>query len=494
MNAQDLKNSILQLAVQGKLVKQRVEEEPAIALINRIRDKQEKMLKNKEIKKEKYNKEVDYTNRLPLGWEYVKVGELTSVVTKQTGFDYSKTIKPNLVEARLNNTIPLIQTKNFKGKEFNFDTDYFISMEIASQFPKIILDSKCMLLSIVGASIGNVGIYNYPELAMIGGAICKVKFLNDEIYDYIFYFLQSPYGQKEIRKNYKSTAQGTITVQDVREIVIPMPPIEEQRRILAKIEELMPNVERYGVAYSKLEVLNKKFPEDMRKSIVQYALQGKLVEQQDEEGTAEELYQQIQEEKEKLIKEGKIKKQKPLPKITEEEIPFKIPESWKWVRLGDITHNWGQKKPEKLFDYIDVGSIDNISGTLSKYENLIEAKDAPSRARKIVKEGTVLYSTVRPYLLNICIIDKKFEHEPIASTAFAVLHPFKGLFEKYLYFVLRSPMFIAYVSSVMIGVAYPAINDANLLAGLIPLPPLEEQKRIVAKIEELMPYTKQLVK
>ncbi|MBV1759068.1 MAG: restriction endonuclease subunit S [Dethiosulfatibacter sp.] len=228
--------------------------------------------------------------------------------------------------------------------------------------------------------------------------------------------------------------------------------------------------------------------QDLKNSILQLAIQGKLVEQREEEVTAKELLEKIETEKKQLLNEGKIKNQKALPPIKEDEIPFDIPDSWEWVRLGDITHNWGQKKPDSTFDYIDVGSIDNVNGKLSDNENLVEAKNAPSRARKLVKKGTVIYSTVRPYLLNICIINKEFKHEPIASTAFAILHPFIGFNEIYLYYVLRSPMFISYVNSTMLGVAYPAINDANLLSGLIPLPPLEEQKRIVAKIEELKPY------
>lgn len=228
--------------------------------------------------------------------------------------------------------------------------------------------------------------------------------------------------------------------------------------------------------------------QDLKNSILQLAIQGKLVEQRVEEGTAKELLKKIEAEKKQLIKEGKIKKQKALPEIKDDEIPFDIPESWEWVRLGDLTHNWGQKKPDTTFDYIDVGSIDNVNGRLSDDENLIDAKNAPSRARKVVKKGSVIYSTVRPYLLNICVIDKEFKYEPIASTAFAILHPFCGLDQNYLYHVLRSPMFISYVNSMMLGVAYPAINDTNLLSGLVPLPPLEEQKRIVAKIEELMPY------
>ena len=165
---------------------------------------------------------------------------------------------------------------------------------------------------------------------------------------------------------------------------------------------------------------------------------------------------------------------------------MQIPESWNWVRLGDIVYNFGQKKPDKTFSYIDVGSIDNKNLKLNQEENILTKNKAPSRARKIVKKGCIIYSTVRPYLLNMCIIDKKFSHEPIASTAFAILNPFKGMTNKYLFYYLQSPMFINYVSKVMSGVAYPAINDKKLYNSLITFPPLEEQKRIVEKIDLLL--------
>lgn len=230
-------------------------------------------------------------------------------------------------------------------------------------------------------------------------------------------------------------------------------------------------------------------PEQLKVSILQYAIQGKLVEQRLEEGNAEELYKQIQEEKQKLIKEGKIKKGKALPQIEENEIYFDIPETWEWVRLNDIVYNHGQKTPDITFSYIDIGSIDNTHQKLNSEENLIDANDAPSRARKIVKFGDIIYATVRPYLHNTCIIDKEFKAEPIASTGFAVLSCHEGIYNKYLFYYLLSPAFDSYANATdnAKGVAYPAINDDKLYRAIIPLPPLEEQHRIVAKIEELLP-------
>ena len=230
-------------------------------------------------------------------------------------------------------------------------------------------------------------------------------------------------------------------------------------------------------------------PEQLKASILQYAIQGKLVEQRPEEGTGEELYQQIQAEKQRLIQEKKIKEEKALAEISEDEIPFDIPESWKWCRLSSLTYNWGQKTPDKRFCYIDVGSINNISHTLNVENTVVEAKDASSRAKKIVQKGDVLFATIRPYLKNICIIDRDFPYEPIVSTAFAVMHCPKGLFNKYLYYYLLSPTFMRFANArdKSKGVAYPAIGEKDFFNGIIAIPPLAEQKRIVAKIEELLP-------
>jgi type I restriction enzyme S subunit len=227
--------------------------------------------------------------------------------------------------------------------------------------------------------------------------------------------------------------------------------------------------------------------QDLKNSILQLAMQGKLVPQDPNDEPASELLKRIKAEKARLIKEGKIKREKTPRSIFEEDKPFEIPESWEWVRLSQIVYNYGQKVPNEEFCYIDVGSIDNYVGRLSETNTIIKPENAPSRARKVVKRGAILYSCVRPYLLNTCIVDREFSRPPIASTAFAVLMPTEGIYNKYLHLYLRSPSFVSYTNTSSTGQAYPAINDKRLYDAVIPVPPHEEQMRIVAKIEELLP-------
>lgn len=231
----------------------------------------------------------------------------------------------------------------------------------------------------------------------------------------------------------------------------------------------------------------------LRELILTLAMQGKLVPQDPNEQPASELLKEIENEKQRLVKAGKIKKPKPLPPVTEEEKPYALPQGWEWVRLRDICHDWGQRVPNSRFTYIDVSAIDNKSGRIAEAQ-IIGASDAPSRARKIVHPGDVVYSTVRPYLLNVAIIEREYEPEPIASTAFAVLHSYNGVLNRFVFRYLRSPIFISYVERTQKGVAYPAINDGDFFSGLFPLPPSDEQHRIVAKIDELMARCDELEK
>ena len=179
-------------------------------------------------------------------------------------------------------------------------------------------------------------------------------------------------------------------------------------------------------------------------------------------------------------------KRKGFDPVQVEEQLIVTPSYWNWSRLGYVTQNHGQKVPETDFCYIDVGTLDNIHQRLPEKENLVNAKDAPSRARKIVQLGDVLYSTVRPYLHNICIIDKVFSRTPIASTAFCVMEANEEvLVNKFLYYWLLTPEFDKYSNGdPSKGALYPAIGEKDLLRGVIPLPSVDEQQLIVEKIEQ----------
>ena len=246
--------------------------------------------------------------------------------------------------------------------------------------------------------------------------------------------------------------------------------------------------------------------QQLKNSILQMAVQGKLVPQDPNDEPASVLLERIRAEKERLIKEKKVKREKnpsvifrgadnlPYEKMgTQEpvciadEVPFEIPETWEWARLGKIVYNRGQITPNTLFCYIDIGSIDNENQKLNPAETIIAPDKAPSRARKIVEKGDILYSTVRPYLHNMCIIDREYTHMPIASTGFAVMSCYDGILNSYLFYYLMSPAFDAYANNTdnAKGVAYPAINDERLYKALIPIPPVAEQYRIVEIIETL---------
>ena len=245
--------------------------------------------------------------------------------------------------------------------------------------------------------------------------------------------------------------------------------------------------------------------QQLKNSILQMAVQGKLVPQDPNDEPASVLLERIRTEKERLIKEKKIKREKnpsvifkgadntPYEKIGDEvrsladEVPFDIPDSWEWVRLGSIVYNRGQITPSTDFCYIDIGSIDNKKQKLNPTDTVIAPDKAPSRARKLVDKGDVLYSTVRPYLHNMCIVDRDFSCIPIASTGFAVLTCHAELCNKFLFYYMMSPDFDAYANNTdnAKGVAYPAINDDRLYKALIPIPPLGEQFRIVSAIESV---------
>ena len=327
-------------------------------------------------------------------------------------------------------------------------------------------------MCIEGGSAGRkIGILD--KKVCFGNKLCSFNAINVNP-QFLYYYLKSPAFFQLFKKEITGIIGG-VSIEKLKKIIIPLPPLEEQKRIVAKIEELMPYVEKYDKAYTEVEELNKKFPEDMQKSILQYAIQGKLVEQLEEDGTAEELYQQIQVEKEKLIKEKKIEKIKALPEITEDEISFDIPENWKWVRLGNlisISSGKGLTSKQMLDGNVPVFGGNGITG----YHNIGN-----------VNKETVVIGRVGYYCGSVHITPAKAW---ITDNAFITIYPENHIDRSYLVYILRH----LNLGRDNNATAQPVVSGKKIYTILFPLPPLAEQKRIVAKIEEMLPYTKQLIK
>ena len=338
MTPEQLKASILQLAIQGKLVEQRPEDGTAEDLYQQIQEEKQKLIKEGNLKKEKPLPAIDdeIPFEIPSNWKWVNLSSLCSVISDGT----------HLTPKYVGNGVPFISVKDISSGVINFSDTKFISYEDSKELNKKIAPERGDLLICRIGTLGKaVKIPSGCKQFSIFVSLGLIKPLNKEISDFIVTVINSTYGFNWIQlvKVGGGTHTYKINLGDLRKFIIPLPPLAEQKRIAAKIEELLPLVEKYKKAYSELEILNSKFSGNMKKSILQYAIQGKLVEQRPEEGTAEDLYQQIQEEKTNLIKEGKLKKEKPLAPIEDDEIPFDIPDSWRWVRIGDLyKHNTGK--------------------------------------------------------------------------------------------------------------------------------------------------------
>ncbi|MFA4748149.1 restriction endonuclease subunit S [Helicobacter pylori] len=198
------------------------------------------------------------TTPLPKAWQKVRLGDMTTSFTKQTGFDYSDFIKPTLIKEYLPNYIPFIQNKDFLGHYINYKTDYFIPNEIAIRFPQILLNEKCLLISISGA-IGNVAVFNHSQDAFIGGAIAVLKFKEKKSLDFVMHFLMSASGQKLLLNGVKSSSHKNLTIADLRDLLIPLPPLNEQ----IAIANILSDVDRY--LYSLRVLILKK--ESVKKAL-----------------------------------------------------------------------------------------------------------------------------------------------------------------------------------------------------------------------------------
>ncbi len=480
MTSQDLKNAILQLAVQGKLVPQDPNDEPAAELLKRIKAEKEQLIKEGKIKKEKplasiSDDEIPFD--IPESWEWVKIGYLFTIVR---GITFPSEAKKKTPSSGL---VPCATTGSVQN-QYNSDADVFVSPEYVKRddqwlFPRDIIMSTANSRELVGKTC----IWNESERKTFGGFLTVLRPANCVYPIFAYYALMSIKASGAFLKNATQTTNiANINTQVLSNTIFPLPPLPEQQRIVAKIEELMPLVEEYGKAEERLTALNAEFPDKHRKSILQQAIQGKLTERDPADEPASELLKRIRAEKEQLIKEGKIKKEKPLPPITEEEMPFEMPENWTWVRFYDVVEIASNLvNPEEYQSYMHIApdNIEKGTGVLLPCRTVKE--DSVTSPNHLFYRGQLIYSKIRPLLRKAVIA-------PFDGLCSADMYPLNAWINlQYLQLIMLSDFFNHQVARIIAHrVKMPKINQNELGQTVFPLPPLAEQQRIVDRANELL--------
>ena len=485
MTPEQLKASILQYAIQGKLVEQRPEEGTGEELYQQIQAEKQRLIQEKKIKKEKPLAEISEDEipfDIPESWKWCYIGEL---FLHNTGKAQNST-------GSQNGTIrKFITTSNLYWDEFDFTK--VKEMPFTDKELERCTVQKGDLLVCEGGDCGRSAVWKYDEEVCIQNHVHRLR-PYQPVDIYYFYYLFYFYKNTGKLRGRGVAIQG-LSNEAIHRVIVPLPSFAEQKRIVAKIEELLPLADRYAASYEKLEQFNAKFPESMRKSILQYAIQGKLVEQRAGEGTGEELYQQIQVEKQRLIQEKKIKKEKPLAEISEDEIPFDIPKSWKWVRIPEIGTSSLGKTLNKSIDagkevpylcsinvYWEGINLDQVK--TAKFSALDMEKYLLQRGSLLICEGgdvgrsAVWDSDTEMYYQN-------------ALHCVRFLGGINPYYFRYCFELYKGNKILENASK---GMTIKHLVQGSLYSILFPLPPLAEQKRIVAKIEELLPLCDRLRK
>lgn len=484
MTPEQLKSSILLMAIQGKIVEQREEEGSGEDLYNLIQKEKQELISTGDVKQTTLDtitdEEIPFD--IPSSWKWVRHNDLFEIVGG------SQPPKSNFKDKPDEGDVRLYQIRDYGDTP----VPVYVDKNLVSKFT----EDGDILLARYGGSLGKVfwakeGAYNV--------AMAKIVMLyKTELVDksYLYYYYLAPLYQNLVKGSNRA-AQGGFNKEDLNALMFPLPPLEEQHRIVKKIEETFPYVDRYAEAYEKLEQFNAKFPEDMKKSILQYAIQGKLVEQRPEEGTAEDLYQQIQEEKRKYkIKEFTVNEI--------EEAPFDIPETWKWVHLQDIVKKtikrgkspkYTEKSNVQVFAQKCNVKTGGINMELALFLDDTTIEKYPDE-EYMLNGDIVINSTGGGTMGRVGVFHDtdRIDNMPIVPDGHVtVIRACDGIDYKYLFY------FIKHNQSYLETQGEGSTNQTELkpitIASLIlPLPPLEEQQRIVAKIEELLPYCERLAK
>ena len=529
MTAQQLKNSILQMAVQGKLVPQNPDDEPASVLLERIKTEKEELIKAGKIKKDKKSSEIfrgasrnfayafceqsgkeirDISDEIPFdipdSWEWVRFSNLVH-------FSIGKT-PPRKDDTYWNNAkFPWVSIADLINDGIVTTTKEMINQYSADNTFKGKISPAGTLLMSFKLTVGKVSILEID--AYHNEAIISIyPFVdNDKIITSFLFKIMPLISQSG---NTKTAIKGaTLNSDSLNELLIPLPPISEQKRIVAKIEELLPYIEAYEKAETQLTALNTSFPEMLKKSILQEAVQGKLVPQNPDDEPASVLLERIRAEKQELIKQGKIKKNKNESVIITrdkihyeilngnerciaDEIPFDIPESWCWCKWGNISESiqYGYNAPAKENGRIKMVRISDIQENCVSWNTVpycdIDEKDiqiyllAPNDILFARTGGTVGKS----YLV------KSVPEEAVYAGYLIRTRYSKSLCPEYLKFFMESELYWSQLRNGTIATAQPNCNGKTLANIMIPIPPLSEQKRIVDKINELMPIINSISK
>ena len=486
MNAQQLRNSILQQAIQGKLVPQDSNDEPASVLLQRIRKEKERLVKEGKLKKKdlesKPIEEDEIPFEIPNGWALCRLGDLGDYRKGPFGSSLTK----SMFVPKSETSVKVYEQKNAIQKDWRLG-EYFISSDKYDTMKSFTVSPGDIIVSCAGTIGETYYLPNDAVLGIINQALMRVKLFDNQMVLYWQLLFDYVMISNTKMKGNGSAIKNIPPFEILKNIVIPLPPLAEQRRIVAKIEELMPLVERYGKAQEELDKLNESLPVRLRQSILQEAIQGRLVQQDPKEEPASELLKRIRKEKEQLVKEGKLKKKDLESKpIEEDEIPFEIPESWKWCRLNDCldVRDGTHDTPKYITSGYPLVTSKNLRNGMIDFKSalLISKEDHEAiSCRSKVDENDILYAMIGTVGNPVLVRHKSFDFSIKNMALFKHVGDFMFMDYVYWYLYFAQVDMKAYAS----GGVQSFVSLGYLRNYLIPLPPLSEQKRIVAKIEEL---------
>ncbi|CCV65760.1 Restriction endonuclease S subunit [Paracholeplasma brassicae] len=462
MIAEKLRKAVLKAAMEGKLSEQFDRDGNAIDLINQIKKDRGRLLSEKTIKYSKLkNKNVIDIN-IPKNWVITNINEI-AFVTKLAGFEYTKYIANNLVESG----VPLFKGKNIQNGKMNLEFESYIPKLVSQLLSRSRLDRKCLLTPYVG-TIGNIAIFEADFEAHLGSNVGKIELFNhfrkNILEEYLLFFLRSEYGDAQLKRNKKATAQESISIQDIREVSVPIPPIEEQKRIVEKLEVLLAEIDRLEQDEKALKDLEVKFPEKLKNAILRNAVSGKLTNQNLEVETTEDIIVLLEKKKNEKIE---------LIKSYNKQ-PFDIPENWRWIKIGDLgTMGMGQTLLKK--DMVEKGDP-VYSATISDDPLGYVKKD--NNKLKLTKGDFVI--PARGASIGYVNLIKVDEASSTQTTMY--IKSYLPSISNYIYYCLLGMKKDVFTTT---GTAQPQITVGLTKEQLIPLPPLEEQKRIVEKLDEL---------